>query len=192
MSNMNLEKQFLRHSTLLEALDNAIKDNIWQQTPLLQTYQKRLQTMRDHFYSSIDYENYMQNNGNHAEQKEQNRTGQLKVYVSMYNSEGENIDKWYLIIQGLINGSIQRPVYRVEEDLRSLIRAKEVPQNEAYLTVYINNSDILEAEPILDQQGVELTQIKQNSIKQENIVELTHTSGSYVIKNNKLMSKELL
>lgn len=191
MSDNKLENTFLRYTKILETFDKVIANDVWQKTSLLKVFAKDLQAMRDNFYVAIDYENYLSKLKT-KQVTEKVRVGQLKVFVSIYNSSGDDLDKWYLIIKGVANGVVTRPTYRTEEDVKSIINSKEARQNEGYLVVYINNSDIVAKEEMRDSLGAELTQIKEGSIQLENIVEFVHQSGVFVPKDNKLIAKDLL
>ena len=85
---------------------------------------------------------------------------------------------------------ISRPIYADEEDIKALIRTKENKINEAYVSMYISQSDILPlpADKIpVDKLGKPLITLKDKSLSLDNINRFVHESGSYQYSQGRLV-----
>ncbi len=195
MSNLKLERRFLGHTNIISEFDKAIDSNIWDKNSLLKKHKKKLQLLKDKFVSEIDIDNYMKKEKNLSNKKPKNRTGQLKIFISLYNPEDDNLEKWFLVIQGVINSVITRPVYRVEDDIKSVINSGDESAHEGYIVVYVNNSDLINAQDTNvphDDLGNELSVLRDNCIKKDNIIAFVHNAQSYALKEKKLIPAKML
>ncbi len=189
-----LEKRHAKHITVIDALDNALKKDLWSKSPILTSYKKKLKALRDKFYEQLGIAGYLNKVTHHTKETAEDRAGQLKIYLSLYNVDGLNLEKWVAIINGVTNAIVTRPIYRAEDDVQALIRSKQDNDKEGYIIVYINNGDLLapqEGSTSVDSFGNELILIKDSCIKFENIIEFVHLSEHYVLKFNKLIPKNV-
>ncbi|NQY41758.1 MAG: Dot/Icm secretion system protein IcmQ [Legionellales bacterium] len=195
MDNMKLEQNFAKNNDIISAFDKAITNHVWNKHALLKKYKDKLQYLKDTFVKEIDIENYMANENGYRDKKEINRTGQLKVFISLYNPDGGDLDKWSQIIHGIVENVISRPVYRVEDDIKSAITSQNKQENEGYVIVYVNNIDLIDnskSNESQDSLGNELSFLRKNCIKKDNIVEFVYDSQHYVIKEKKLIPIEMI
>ena len=117
---------------------------------------------------------------------------QQEVYVSLYTTGGSVLQTWERVIANLPRQIISRPVYANEEDLQRVIKSKENPVNEAFVAIYINQSDILSvaADKIpLDRFGKPLMMLKDKAINLLNISRFVHSSGVYTLQKGRLVKK---
>ena len=85
---------------------------------------------------------------------------------------------------------ISRPIYANEEDIKALIRTKVNKVNEAYVSIYIHQSDILFLSPDktpLDKLEKPLLTLKNKSISLENINLFVHGSSTYHYRQGRLV-----
>jgi intracellular multiplication protein IcmQ len=118
------------------------------------------------------------------------RAGQQEVFVSLYSSEGSVLQSWEPIVANLPKQMVSRPIYADEEDIKALIKTKEKKNNEAYVSMYIAQSDILilpsDRTP-MDKLGKSLLILKDKSLSLDNINRFVHQSGVYRYVNGKLI-----
>ena len=85
---------------------------------------------------------------------------------------------------------ISRPIYADEEDLKDVLKIKENKINEAYVSIYINQTDILSLpsdKSSCDKLGKILLSLKDNTLNLENINRFVHQSGVYQYKHGHLL-----
>ena len=85
---------------------------------------------------------------------------------------------------------ISRPIYADEEDVKAVLKTKENKQNEAYVAIYINQSDILPLPPdkaSVDKLGKVLLSLKDKTLNLDNISRFVHLSGVYRYANGRLI-----
>lgn len=123
----------------------------------------------------------------------QTKEGHTKVFLSVYQTEGANLQKWYVTLKSLDEYSISRPVYREEEHITAMIRAKSDPQREGYVVLFVKNDSIIHVPPgkiATDRLGHELITLKTGAVKQENILEFVHCQQHYQMNETGLVLKE--
>ena len=175
----------------MKALDDAIQQGPWDASNFLRVIGKNLKQIRE------DFAGHLEDPGNekakltaHLANRIALRSGQQEIFISLYSSEGSNFQSWERILINLPKQMISRPIYADEEDVKSLIRAKENSINEAYVSIYINQDDILKISsdkiPV-DKRGKPLLTIKDNSLKLDNINRFVHASGIYKLVQGRLV-----
>lgn len=120
------------------------------------------------------------------------KAGHTKVFISIYLTEGINMEKWYATLKTLNEYSITRPVYRDEEHIKAMIRAKSDTQREGYVTLFIKDEDIINLPPskiVTDRLGHELLALKIGAVKLENIIEFVHCQQHYRMSETGLVLK---
>ncbi|MCL5260514.1 MAG: Dot/Icm secretion system protein IcmQ [Gammaproteobacteria bacterium] len=116
-------------------------------------------------------------------------SGYIQVFVSLYQVEGTNLQKWEQVLKSLCEHSITRPAYKDEEHVKQFIRSKADINHLAYVVTNIKPADIyqLEQTPV-DSFGHELLTLKEGVIKAANIVEFVHANKKrYFYRDNKLI-----
>ncbi len=117
------------------------------------------------------------------------RSGQQEIYISLYSSDGTNLQSWERILANLPRQTISRPIYGKEDEIKAILRTKENKNNEAYVAVYINHNDILPISPdktATDKLGKKLLTLKDKTIQIENITRFVHITGMYRFTHGKL------
>lgn len=115
---------------ILSALDKAIENGDWGASLFFQNIGKRLVALRDQVDKDLEQEEKQL-----AEEgkiiKVETKPGFCKVYISLHQADGENLDRWQHTIKMLSEYNISRPVYGEQEHVRELIRAKADAKREA-------------------------------------------------------------
>ncbi len=184
------------YRNLLKIVEKCLARANWDVSLFFQNIGQRIQTMRDKIQDCLTaYEAEIQA-ADSAEKSHIQKEGMILIYVSLYQSDGDNLRKWAALLDNITRLSIGRPVYRDESAVIHVIRAKAEPKRDAYVAVYVSEDDIIEPlggiQP-RDRAGNELLTVREGTIKPENIFEFVHNNASqilrYQFKKNKLIPK---
>lgn len=176
---------------ILKILDDLVKQTGWDSSMFLRLINKNLQTIRDDFLAKVETVYHLKNTktSSNLSNRVAIRSGQQEVYISLYSADGGNMQAWERIVLNLPRYMISRPIYALEEDVNQIIRHKENQINEAYVAVYVNQSDILSVgdKTPYDKLGKALLTLKDQSFTLSNINRFVHTSGVYCIEHGELI-----
>lgn len=170
---------------IVQILDNAIHDGPWDASNFLKAIGNKLRDVRAEFVEHVQtsgkqlLEKMLEDN---AEKLLLQRANQQEIFITLYSSEGSNLNSWERILSNLPRQVISRPIYSKEEDALYMIRSKASRTNEAYVGVYIHATDILPLPPdktLTDKFGKPLLSLKDKAISVENISRFIHSSGNY-------------
>ncbi|CEG58047.1 Dot/Icm secretion system protein IcmQ [Legionella fallonii] len=179
-----------QNEAILKALNEAIEHGPWDKSNFLKIIGKNLVEIRDDFVKQLGASSLQQIKAEaHLANRMALRSGQQEVYISLYCYEGSNMQSWERIVTNLPKQMISRPIYANEDDVKAIIKSKENKLNEAYVAIYINQSDIL-ALPSdklsVDKLGKTLLSLKDKSLNLDNISRFVHLSGVYSYTNGRL------
>lgn len=114
------------NEAILKALDYAIQNGPWDKSNFLRSIGNRLIGIRDNFAKKISARSQAQIRADtHLANRLALRSGQQEVFVSLYSSDGSNLQSWERIIANLPRQMISRPIYANEEQVQALIKSKE-------------------------------------------------------------------
>ncbi|QMT61293.1 MULTISPECIES: Dot/Icm secretion system protein IcmQ [unclassified Legionella] len=182
------------NDAILKALDYAIQNGPWDKSNFLRSIGNRLVGIRDNFAKKINARSQAQLRSDaHLANRLALRSGQQEVFVSLYSSDGSNLSSWERIIANLPRQMISRPIYTNEEQVVAIIKSKENKQNEAYVAIYINKTDIISLAPdkiLYDRLGSPLLTLKDRSLDVENITRFVHLTGVYKYSRGRLIKEQ--
>lgn len=180
---------------ILKALDEAIEKGPWEDSNFLKVIGKNLREIREGFVNRLNTSGHEKSKITaHLANRIALRSGQQEIFIALYSSDGGNIQSWERILMNLPRQMISRPIYADEEDIKALIRTKENKLNEAYVSMYISQSDILPlpADKVpMDKLGKPLLTLKDKSLSLDNINRFVHKSGSYQFNQGKLVKNPI-
>lgn len=177
---------------LINILNDLLSTGDWQASLFLRTAQKKIESIYQQAVAlseEFDRENTRSASDEHAVRT---RQGYIKIYVSLYQSDPHNLVKWENTLRSIKEYSINRPIYRFEEHIQEMIRAKHGSSNEGYVVIYVEPTDIIPAyagKIIQDRFGHELLTLRDNSLQPKNIIEFVHQGRRYFYKESKLLLK---
>lgn len=191
MSTKPTEEQ---SAAVLAALDEALAQGEWAASSFLVQIGKKLKQLRDDFAKAqTDDDPNLQNTSINSEKMTTHQRAEMvKVFIALYAFNGGILQSWERVIANLPTQVISRPVYAVEDDLIANFRAKTKSVNDAYVSVYINPTDILERsteKSSVDKLGKPLLSIKNNAVQLSNLSEFKHQSGTYSYVKGHLVRK---
>lgn len=175
---------------LVDVLDELLTAGNWEASLFLKAAGKQIRSLRDRAQQlliEVTNETVAEQNNKVLE-----KADHIKVCVSLYQNDGNNLAKWYQAVKALTEHSVSRPVYRDEEHVKTMIRSKADAQPEGYVVAFIKESDVLRmpfGKTSLDRFGNELLCLRPNAIKLENIIEFVHCQQSYSLQENGLVLK---
>lgn len=180
-------------NSILESLDKALANGPWDDSNFLRVIGKNLKQIRDNFANEItavkeERASALSSLTNSVTQHKD----QQEVYVSLYTTGGSVLQTWERVIANLPKQIISRPVYANEGDVQQLIKSKENKINEAYVAIFINQSNLLNvsADRIpMDRFGKPLLTLKDKAIDLTNISRFVHSSGEYTLVKGRLVKK---
>jgi len=188
MKNELSDKQ---NAAILKALEEAIETGPWDDSNFLKLIGRNLRDIRDKFNNQV---NAPEHEKVQLETKLRNKeaawVGQQQIFVALYSADGNNLSSWERILTNLPRQMISRPIYSNEEDIQAIIRTKENKSNEAYVAIYVKQSDILtlsvDKTPV-DKLGKSLLSLKDKALVLDNIVRFIHLKSTYRYHYGKLI-----
>ncbi len=117
---------------------------------------------------------------------------EVEVYISLFQSDGYNINKWSMQLRSLSRYIIGRPVYALETDVQKRMRLRDVATaSEAYVAVAVKQSDIQPADPfsppLKDQFDLPLIVLKEVAIRHGRINAFVHQGMHYRFVDGQLI-----
>lgn len=154
----------------------------WESSLFLRTQAKRIHAIKDE--AELELKRLHQKN---AETKAGFQPialseNEREVYISLFQSDGYNLDKWAMQLRSLSRYVVGRPVYSNEVDVEKRIRLRAAPASEAYVAVAVKKTDVKDdpfGMPILDQFGHTLLQLSDSAVETGKIVTFVHQGVRY-------------
>ncbi len=63
---------------------------------------------------------------------------QVELFIYLYSTKGLDMTTWEHILVNLPNQLVSRPIYADEKNIKTWIRSKPTPNNEAYIRVTVS------------------------------------------------------
>lgn len=118
---------------------------------------------------------------------------EVEVYISLFQSEGYNINKWSMQLRSLERYVVGRPIYQNKADVEKRVRLRAASGNEAYVAVIVKKADIQTADPfsppLKDQFDHPLVQIKEVALRNGRVTAFFHQSARYLFVDGQLIKQ---
>ncbi len=182
-------------AAILKVLDEAIEQGPWDASNFLKVIGKNLREARDQFSNQSNVLEQVKSKieMHLAKQLASQKSNKREIFVSLYSAHGTDLQSWERIIINLPKQMISRPIYDNEEDVKALIKTKENKMNEAYVSMYVGQHDVLllsEDKTPVDKLGKPLLTLKDKSLCLDNINHFVHQSGIYYYDQGRLVKNE--
>jgi hypothetical protein len=182
---MSIEDEIQEYQKLIK----LIRDTIQHDADLRTKYgvAEKFRFVRDRLHGLLTHLEEQEKNLNKVEEQKNQETedsaSKTLAYVYLYNAQGIVLRTWLTLLTPRVfyEYSVKRPIYNDKNHIESLIRSKTNKQQHGYLTVKINQSDILslpESAP-KDAIGNPIVKIREGSLRFENFVAFTHNGQDY-------------
>ncbi|EKD92060.1 MAG: IcmQ [uncultured bacterium] len=176
--------------SIVEAVDHVLEAGDWDSSLFLRNVAKPLKIIK------AEAENELNQHSNNTSAISQFSASiadnEIEVYISLFQSDGYNIDKWAMQLRSLDRYIVGRPVYQNETDVIKRIRLKAGTANEAYVVVAVLKSEIQEnalREASQDSHGHALLLLKETAMKKGRIIFFVHQGMRYRFIDGKLMTQ---
>lgn len=174
---------------LIKIFKDLLSKGDWQASLFLRTAYKKIDGLCQRAEELLDEINHVPKSTQEHINKE--KEGYIRVYVSVYQADYNNLNKWQNTLLGIAEYSVSRPVYREQAYIEEIIRSRQT-FNEAYVIVFIKETDIIPSysgKALVDKFGHELLTVKEGAILPENIYEFVHLEKHYSFRNGRLSLK---
>ena len=120
----------------------------------------------------------------------QEKEGHQCVYIALYQSESERLDRWMTTIKTLVSYGVTRPIYGTEAEVHGMIRDKQ-GKGDAYVSVWVKQTDILsphlEGAALKDRCGNSLLRLREGFFRLENVIEFILDGQHYQVLGQNLV-----
>ncbi len=173
------------NESILEAIDKLLGAGDWEGSLFLRNAAKPLKQAREEI---VKLQQKMHEKEAGAQRKSVVLMDDMQVvYISVYQSEGQDLGKWEKQLRSLAKYTQGRPVYENEEEVVRAIRAKLMPGSEAYVKVAIKKASILNPlKPGKDRLDQPLFSLLDNAVNPDNILEFVHLGKHYSFVSGRL------
>lgn len=107
---------------------------------------------------------------------------EVRVYISLYQSDGYEIEKWQGLLRSLPSCIQGRPVYHSEAHVQKALRLKPDAVNEAYAVVVVKKAALMNGANFrrrLDPSGNDLLQLTPGAVQVDRIERFVHGHEQY-------------
>ncbi|MCK4608483.1 MAG: Dot/Icm secretion system protein IcmQ [Gammaproteobacteria bacterium] len=174
---------------LVALLDDLLSKEDWESSLLLKAAKKRIEALLEEAKQVATELNGTLIATTHEPTKFELKENQVKVYISLYQTEGASIKSWQNMLRSLGRYSMTRPVYEDEAHVREVVRSKPDALRHAYAVVAVEKTAIIDRERTpVDKFGHHLLTLKENTVKLSNIIEFVHANSKrYVFQQDRLV-----
>jgi len=171
--------------TIQKMLQECLSLPEWQKSNYLKLTHQRLEEVSKELQEAID--RVTQQNTKIIQETSTEHPNQQLVYISIYSAIGKNIEAWERVLMNLPRQYVSRPTYLNERDAQYAARFKGNLQNEAYVAVWVNQSDIIQDLGLKDKFDRPLIGLKDRAVSLKNIEYLWNSSMLFKWTNNHLL-----
>ncbi|MBA3661660.1 MAG: type IVB secretion system protein IcmQ [Gammaproteobacteria bacterium] len=115
-------------------------------------------------------------------------THEALVYIYLYNAQGQLFSTWQKMVTPSVfyEYSVNRPVYSTKADVDAFIRSKSNKSHHGYLTIAVNQADILNpiAVPAQDTIGQTLIRVREGAFNVKKVVTFTHNNHEFYLNED--------
>lgn len=177
---------------ITQALEDALKQGHWQQGLFFRTIGDKLEKYREKFHDSAMLWHARVVEANEKDDGSKPAGAAMKrVYVSLYQAGGQNLNNWQYMLSHLAEHTMGRPAYGERDHIEAFIRSRPVPSNEAYLVADVLEKDIVsgmgKGGERTDNEGRPMLSLNKGAVKLENIEEFVHATGRFEITGGALV-----
>ncbi|OGO92803.1 MAG: Dot/Icm secretion system protein IcmQ [Coxiella sp. RIFCSPHIGHO2_12_FULL_42_15] len=178
-------------NAIVAAVDHVLQAGDWDSSLFLRNIIKPLREIRAKALQAQS--ELMRVQGLEEIGEYQLKANEVKIYISLFQAEGHDLQKWEAQLRSIHAYMAGRPVYKNEEDARKAVRQKILQTSEAYAIAVVDKAKILENDfggKKTDRQGFELLTIQLGAVTSQFVVEFVHLGKRYHFYNQRLILKE--
>ncbi len=187
MNENTTKKRTETRNKLLALIDRTINQGHWDSSLFYRNILKKLEEMRQYVLSTLGDKEQDLSHSEVAAVEE--KTGYRRVYIMLYQIKGEYLETWVNAVKTLPGYCVTRPIYNQEEHVQEIMRSKR-GKSDAYVSLWVKAEDIAAGNALSqDRFGHPLINIREGSIKLENMIEFVHDGNTYQFIENQLVKK---
>ena len=176
---------------ILHVLEDTIENGPWQKSNFLTAVGRNLQDIRTNFAELAEKTYGKGRNYGHSTRQMAMERNMKEIFISLYSVDVE-LSSWERILTNLPKQNVFRPIYAAEEDVQLLIKSKEKKINEAYVSVYIGQDDVINMDStkvIVDKLGKSLLSLKGKAVQISNYHYFVYDGVHYKFIDGRLVKK---
>lgn len=186
--NLSKEDKAGLLNAVIAAVDHVLEGGDWNSSLFLRNTIKPLMSIKAEALAELDHL--------HMKANEKSVTiraaddDEINVYISLFQSDGHNINKWAMQLRSLDRYVVGRPIYQNEADVEKRIRLRNAAANEAYVVVVVKKTDVQSdqfAAPLKDQFDHPLLLLKEVALKNGRINAFVHQGIRYHFVDGQLI-----
>jgi hypothetical protein len=114
---------------------------------------------------------------------------EMLVYVHLFNVHGKTLRTWQQLLssKALFEHSVNRPIYEKEEQIEKILRRKVDQNQQAYLVVAIQKTDVMPDKSDKTPQDPPIIKLKQGALLAPNIKMFVHNSKKYRLNKDGIL-----
>lgn len=187
--NLSREDKVGLLKAVIATADHVVEAGDWQSSLFLRNTIKPLLAIKAEAQTELD-QLQMKAGAKPIHTHAARSENEVEVYVSLFQSDGYNINKWAMQLRSLDRYVIGRPVYQNENDVENRIRLRNAGVNEAYVVVLVKKNDVQSdrfAAPLKDQFDHPLLTLKETALKNGRIIAFVHQKIRYHFVDGQLL-----
>lgn len=162
---------------LVETLDALLDSGDWESSLFLRTIRRKIKSIMEEASSIIEGEQKVEEAGSQNKFKQLLPSGYVRIYILLYQTEGNKLSSWQNALKTLLDYNISRPIYCDESHVQELVRSKKDVERYGYAVVNVLESNIYPQEQLpIDQFNHKMIILRENSIKRENVIGFVHAN----------------
>lgn len=176
--------------SVIVSCESLLKAGDWENSLFLRSQAKRIQTIKNEAEDELKFLQQKKAEKKAGFGQVALQESEREVYISLFQSDGYNLDKWAMQLRSLSRYVVGRPVYDKEEDIQKRIRLRASPVSEAYVVVGVKKADIKEDTfdiPVQDQYGHTLLQLSDAAVERGEIIAFVHQGIRYRLVEGSLV-----
>lgn len=182
---MPTDNELEQHEQLIQLIREAIQHD----EDLREKYQvgDKFRFVRDRLNGLLtEMETHLKSVRSEAHQvKSVGPSNKVQIYVYLYNTQGTILRSWAALLTPKVfyEHSVNRPIYTDRHAIETYIRSKSNKQQHAFITVSVNQEDILTQPDSAkhDTMGNPLIKVREGCLRFENFIVFTHNEHDYTM-----------
>ena len=166
---------------IISVLDNLIAKKEWESSAVFRVLKKRIVNYRNSLKQDIEQEELAHKVNHNNRSDEYILEGYVKVYISIYQGQGDNLNLWEAAVKNLPFSFLGRPAYDNESKVKNFMDSKVNKDVEGYAEVWIKEGGILDVpddKVTFDTLGNKLISLDKNTFDSSQIKFFTKATGA--------------
>ena len=173
---------------VIESSDHILTAGDWDSSLFLRNQVKSVKAIKAE--AEAELQKKLQSGEKENVQEVALEDDEMPVYISLFQSDGYNVEKWAVQLRALKRYVVGRPIYEDEAHVQARIRLRAAAANEGYVIVGVKKADIKQdpfAPVMKDQYQHPLLNLKDTAVQNGKIVAFVHQNKRYIFHEGELI-----